>query len=154
MVQYDLSTNEATITPGIQLTVHAVGEMSSYTSGWARWEPLAPHTQYRWERIAGSGVPAFHDTYVQEHLARQDFDLSQQASIELAITRSTPNSNGAPYHLGVELTLVTWGGRVLALTNHRCEGDVLFAQAAASPDRPSLNKVDYTITFKKVKREG
>jgi len=99
-VQYHLTFNESTITPGIDLASYVAGELSTYDSGWAVRGSAEHPIPYRWERIAGSGVPAFHDTYVQEHLARQDFDLSQQASVDLAVIGATPGPNGAPYLAG------------------------------------------------------
>jgi len=147
-VSFYLTSNEVTVYPnGDNLVSYVNGLLTNYSSGRSVWGSSgAPNSigsaYYAWERLTGTGVQAFSD--------RGQFDRSQMDNVELSVALSTPGPSPMPFHLSVDLTLVTWGGGVIPLTGFHCEEGVLSAYADGSPDRNGPNKVGYTITFKKV----
>jgi hypothetical protein len=149
-VEFYLTSNEATVNPGINLVSYVKGFMLVYSSGHATWGGSGAvdsigSAPYGWERITGDGEQTFND--------RGHFDVSRRDTVGLSVTLSTPPPSSMPFHLAVDLTLVTWGGGVIPLTGFHCEEGVLFAHAEGAPDRNGTNKVGYTITFKKVTLE-
>lgn len=146
-VDFYLTSNEATINPGDNLVSYVRGYLTNYSSGRSVWGGSgAPDSigtlHYTWERISGTGDQAFND--------RGQFDRSQMDLVELSVTLATPGPDSTPFHLAIELTLVTWGGGVIPLTGFHCEEGIVSAFADGAPDRNGPNKVGYTITFKKV----
>lgn len=142
-VEFYLTSNESTVNPGASLVSYARGILTSYTSSRSFWGRLGEEeiVHNLRERITGGGGQMFND---------RNFDRSQQDVIQLSVELTTPPPSSMPFHLAVELTLVTWGGGVIPLTGFHCEEGVLFAYAESDPQRSGTNKVGYTITFKKV----
>ena len=151
-VDFCLTSNEVTVYPnGDNLVSYVKGSLTDYSSGQSVWGGSgAPNSigtdHYTWERITGTGVQAFND--------RNQFDGSQTDNVELSVGLSIPGPSPMPFHLSIDLRLVTWGGGVIPLTDFHCQEGVLSAYADGSPDRNGPNKVGYTITFKKVSVPG